>query len=477
MDGKAVTEQINNFPHSNIKESKKNMLTSIIILTCNNLEYNKRCINSIRKYTKRGTFELIVVDNNSQDGTLVWLEKQQDVRIISNNINLGFPKGCNQGIKAASGDFVMLLNNDTVVTKNWLDNLITAISSSNDIAAVGADTNYCSYHPRIPVTYKNLKEMQSFAAEYNISNSDKWEYVIKLVGFCVLYKKEVFEKVGLLDEQFSPGNFDDDDMSLRVIKAGYKMLLCHDTFIHHYGSKSFGQDMSGFNLCYSTNHQKFIDKWLFDPFYALDKRVEMVSQIAIGKNDHIKVLEVGCACGTMLLNIKSKFKGAEIYGIEPNKAECEIAGAFANVKNCAYDEEEITYPQNFFDYIIFSDVLQKVTDPWILLSKYKNYLREDGHVLACIPNILHYSVISGLLCGRWSYAGNGILSKNNIRFFTPTEAEIMFQNAGFKNIKFSGTVLPDTPESINVINKLGELSSAQVKPLFSIYQLIVLASV
>jgi hypothetical protein len=53
----------------------------------------------------------------------------------------------------------------------------------------------------------------------------------------------------------------------------------------------------------------------------------------------------------------------------------------------------------------------------------------------------------------------------------------MFQNAGFKNIKFSGTVLPDTPESINVINKLGELSSAQVKPLFSIYQLIVLASV
>jgi len=285
----------------------------------------------------------------------------------------------------------------------------------------------------------------------------------------------VLDKVGLLDERFSPGNFDDDDMSLRVIKAGYKMLLCHDTFIHHYGSKSFGKDMESFSLCFTTNHQKFIDKWLFDPFYTLDKRTEIVGQIKGDKTDPIKVLEVGCACGALLSGIKSKFKNAELYGIESNKFEAEISGSFANVKNNDYDEECVTFPEGYFDYIIFSDVLQKVKDPWAVLAKYKNYLREGGHVLASVPNVLHYSVIAGLLGGRWSYTDSGILNRSHLRFFTPTEVELMFMNAGFKNIKFSGTVLPDTPESVDIINKLSELVSPQVKTLFTIYQLIVFA--
>lgn len=473
----AATSKPNVCRNKNTIKEKNKSLTSIIILTFNNLAYNKRCISSIRRYTRRGTYELIVIDNNSKDGTLEWLKMQPDIKLISNNENVGFPAGCNQGIQIASGDFVMLLNNDTVVTKNWLNNLLTALRSSKKIGAVGPVTSYSSNDQQLPVPYLNLREMQAFAAEYNLSDESKWECVIKLIGYCILYKKEVLDKIGMLDERFSPGNFDDDDMSLRVIKAGYQMLLCHDTFIHHYGSTSFRQNMAEFGQYFQINHRKFIDKWGFDTSYAFEKRSDIVSLISNKENNPIKVLEVGCACGAMLLGIKNTFKNAEISGIESDKTGAEIAGTFANVKRYVYGEETITYPEGYFDYIVFSDVLQKLIDPWAELARFKKYLRENGHVIARIPNVLHYSVISGMLCGRWPYADSGILERTNLRFFTPTEVEIMFRSAGFNNIKFSGTVLPVTPEVSSVLDKLGKIVNAQVKPLLSIYKLIADATV
>ena len=106
-----------------MSRSKDQGLTSIVILTYNKLDYNMLCIESIRQYTEPDAYEIIVVDNNSADGTVEWLKSQQDIQLILNSENVGFPAGCNQGIKAARGDSILLLNNDTVVTPRWLDNL------------------------------------------------------------------------------------------------------------------------------------------------------------------------------------------------------------------------------------------------------------------------------------------------------------------------------------------------------------------
>ena len=105
------------------------MKTSIIILTRNKFEYTKLCIESVRKYTQKDAYELIVVDNYSTDETREWLKEQVDVKVIYNSENVGFPKGCNQGIAIAEGENILLLNNDVIVTENWLDNLIMALYS------------------------------------------------------------------------------------------------------------------------------------------------------------------------------------------------------------------------------------------------------------------------------------------------------------------------------------------------------------
>ena len=447
-------------------------LTSIIVLTYNNLLYNKRCINSVRRYTKKGSYELIVIDNDSRDGTLEWLRRQPDIKLIANNLNVGYPKGCNQGIRAASGDVIVLLNNDAVVTRHWLDNLLTALYSADAVGAVGPETSYRSYGQQIAVPYRNLREMQSFAAGYNRSDPEKWEAVIKLVGYCVAYKRELFDRVGLLDDRFSPGNFDDDDLSLRAARAGYRLLLCHDTFIHHYGSKSFLADAEGFNRCLRTNHAKFVEKWGFLPAGAFDKKAEIACWIRGEGDAPLKVLEVGCGCGAMLLHLKNRLKNAELYGVEPNRAAAEVAGAFAAVQSCAWDDERLFYPDGYFDCIVFSDVLTKLRDPWALLSKFRGFLREGGQVLAAIPNVLHYSVLLGLLGGRWAYADSGILDRANLRFFTPADAETMFREAGFKELTFGGTTLPGAPQDPGRIDRLGELADVQVRPLLSIHRLI-----
>ena len=215
--------------------------TSIIILSYNTLELLQLCVNSIREYTEAGTYEIIVVENASKDGSAEWLREQMDLRCIYNEENQGFPKGCNQGLSIAEGTELLLLNSDVIVTKNWLENLCRALYSAPEVGAVSCVTNCCSNNQQIETSYENVEDMQAFAATYNVSDPARWERKTTLVGFCFLFKREVFDKVGFLDEQFSPGNFEDDDYSLRILQQGWDLLLCHDTFIHHFGHASFSK--------------------------------------------------------------------------------------------------------------------------------------------------------------------------------------------------------------------------------------------
>ncbi|PJI09696.1 MULTISPECIES: glycosyltransferase family 2 protein [Clostridium] len=235
------------------------MKTSIIILTCNNFMYSKMCIDSIRKYTRKNDYEIIVVDNNSQDGTKSWLRKQKDIKTIYNKVNEGFPKGCNVGIKKASGSEILLLNNDVIVTSNWLLNLKKCLYSDNKIGAVGPVTNTCYGKQKIFVKYNSLYEMQRFAKKYNVSNSNRWVKTRGLVGFCILIKMKVINNLGYLDERFTPGNFEDDDYCLRMVRKGYKLMICKDTFVHHYGSISFKN--TEYSKIINANRIKFERKW------------------------------------------------------------------------------------------------------------------------------------------------------------------------------------------------------------------------
>lgn len=374
-----------------IKESKEEILkyaipkTSIIILTYNNLQYNKLCIESIRKNTPKGAYEIIVVDNNSNDGTTEWLKEQKDLNLILNDDNMGFPKGCNQGIKAAkNNNDILLLNNDVVVTPNWLANLKKCLYSSDDIGAAGSITNSCSNYQTVPVGYSNLDEMISFAESNNISNESLWEERLRLVGFCMLIKNEVVKKVGLLDEIFTPGNFEDDDYSFRLRQAGYRLMLCKDSFIHHFGSASFGKASKEYSELLINNKRKFAEKWGFDPYYIIEIKKEITELIIKENNKHdISVLHIGCAGGGTLLDIKNAIPSAELYGIEAIEEVIVNTNHFAHIEAGKLEEIK-TFKKSTFDYIIITELQNNETSILEILRYTKKYLNDEGKVYICL---------------------------------------------------------------------------------------------
>ncbi|BBI35024.1 glycosyltransferase family 2 protein [Cohnella abietis] len=237
---------------------------SIIIPTYNRLDLLQNCVSSIRKYTDT-PYEIIIVDNASTDGSAEWCRREK-LAFISLPRNEGFPIACNKGLRLSSGDTLVLLNNDTVVTPNWLSNMTAALNSSSDVGIVGPVTNYASGSQQVHYPFEDVEEFQRIASEVNIQDHSKWKRVERIVGICFVFNRSLIEKIGLLDERFSPGHYEDDDFCLRTRLHGYSLLVCHDTLIYHEGSASFKREgIAEQQLLVERNYRMFMDKWHVDP--------------------------------------------------------------------------------------------------------------------------------------------------------------------------------------------------------------------
>jgi O-antigen biosynthesis protein len=430
------------------------MKTSIIIAVYNKLDYTRQCIESIRSYTRAGSYEIIVIDNHSEDGTAEWLQAQPDIGYKRNDQNLGFSKACNQGIELASGDTVLLLNNDTIVTPNWLEGLITCLYSNENIGAAGPITNNCSYFQSIPAVYRNTDEMQKFALSHNVSDPVKWEERLKLIGFCMLIRKSVMDTVGFLDERFSPGNYEDDDYSYRIRQAGFRLMLCKDTFIHHFGSTSWEDDAS-FQTLLRTNQMKFKEKWGFIPEHANPIRFELADRILKPADSAIRVLEINCRGGGTLLLVKSRFLNAELYGIEWDKYEAESAAICAQVKTEEPLQALGSFPEHFFDVILLPYETHSDSSTSLILAAALRCLKPDGQVIGSFTNRLHHRQLKELIQGGHD--------RGNQSGFVLSEVFDLFRQAGLNEVVVTGSVLPISAEDEISIRQLALLGGGQAQ--------------
>jgi O-antigen biosynthesis protein len=240
-------------------------LTSIIILTFNQLEYTKKCVKSIRKHTPED-HEIIFVDNGSTDGTVKWLNalmrENSNYRLIENKLNLGFAKGCNQGIDASRGEFLLLLNNDVVVAEGWLAGLLDCLSHAPESGIVGPMTNNISGPQQVTDDgYRSVDYLDKYTAKFREQYHHRRIPLRRIVGFCMLFQRTLAEHIGLLDESFGTGNFEDDDYCLRAALEGYRNYIAGDVFIHHYGSRSFIGNKIDYGATISGNRKIIDKKW------------------------------------------------------------------------------------------------------------------------------------------------------------------------------------------------------------------------
>jgi len=220
--------------------------TSIIVVTYNNLhEATVPCLDSIFRHTGNEDCEVIVVDNNSSDGTPTYLteraRQEPRLRCILNTANRGFAGGNNDGIRAASGSILVLLNNDTQVSEGWLAGFRTSLLEDGSIGLVGPVSNAVGNEQKIFTTGVTPAEILADGAAWvRHSGGDVFE-TERLGFFCVALRRETADAVGLLDEAFDLGFYEDDDYCLRMLAAGYRLICREDIFIYHRGSSSFGK--------------------------------------------------------------------------------------------------------------------------------------------------------------------------------------------------------------------------------------------
>ncbi len=357
--------------------------TAIVILSYNTRTETQECIESIRKSCAPGTYELVVVDNASVDTSTDWLRGQADIRLICNTVNRGFPAGCNQGIEMAGDDCdIWLLNSDTLVPEHALFWLQMGLYETEQVGACGSVSNHCPNYQNIEENAVTAASYREYAVRHPVSVSNSYEKKTWLVGFSLLIKRSALDAVGLLDERFSPGNFEDTDLGYRLAQAGFVQLLCKNSFVFHYGSRSFGRKREQFLRLMGINRQKFTEKWKLHPSRFSYVKTWEIGQILRKREERFCALDIGCGTGATLARIRYLFPEACTIGIECEPLAAKLAQMAAETVICAdiLELEDEALEEASADVILTGGIWEHAADASRLFEKLCRWLKPDGTV-------------------------------------------------------------------------------------------------
>jgi len=240
-------------------------LVSIVIPVYNKVEYTVACLRSLAERAGATAFEVIVVDDGSSDATPAQLAQVDGIRALRNERNLGFIGSCNAGAAAASGEYVLFLNNDTVVTRGWLEALVACFAEEADAGLVGAKLVYPD---------GRLQEAGGIVfrdgSGWNYGRFDnpgdpRYEFRREAdycSGAAIMLRREFFNELGGFDSRYAPAYYEDTDLAFAVRAAGKKVFYEPRSVVVHFEGVTSGTDVgSGIKQYQVVNREKFLDKW------------------------------------------------------------------------------------------------------------------------------------------------------------------------------------------------------------------------
>lgn len=385
------------------------MQKTSIIISCSSMdvEYTKALVDSIRRYTLRGSYQLIIVEHGNSTSARNWLIEQVDILTLSHEETLTQAQAWNIGFNAATGDNVLFLHSDVLVTENWLSYMVQSLYQDEDIAGVGPLTNFADGEQMISAEFSSIEELLSFARE----NSRDFRQTPKLTlsYFCMLFKRDIVELIGPFEEHLT-GEALGIDYSLRITQSGYKLMLSKHVFLHHYGEGDKELDCNWY----------FRRKWGFDIDRARNCN-NLLFLLPESSNNPLRILHVGSGCGATLMNLKHRYPQAALFGVECNKKAASINIEFDKLTKRTIEEHQ--FEENTFDYILISTI----KDPMEALLVCANLLRAGGQIILDLPNDNHFSAIQRML-------KNEPGSSRGTSGFSLHEVSRIFEEAGFDEL-------------------------------------------
>ena len=394
-------------------------LVSIIIPVHNNFNYTYNCISSILDSEKSISFEIIISNDNSNDDTIFlktkYFKNNKNIYIYNNHKAYNFLLNCKRAAKRARGKYLLFLNNDTKVHKEWLTYLLKLIENDEKVGMVGSKLIYPDglLQEAGGIVWSN-GECLNYGRG---SNSDYPEYnyvkeVDYISGTSIIIRKSLWEKIGGFDKRFIPAYYEDTDLAFELRKLGYKVMYQPLSVVEHYEGISNGKELiSGIKKYQVKNKIKFIDKWknelknqILETYMARDRCFNKSRIFVIDRFVPNFDKDAGGRCCFMYLNLYQRlglqvtFLGNDFQKIEPYTTILQQKGMEIlygdSFKNESYLDNWFKDNLKYFKFVYLQrpDIGQKYID---LIRKYFSgkifYFAHDLHHirLAREYNITH----------------------------------------------------------------------------------------
>jgi len=230
----------------------------IVLTVYNNIELTRACLDSLDRHF-RARDRLIIVDNGSDRPTQEFLKEWKTAHpgtpaeILRLEPNQGFLRAANAGLKRSTGKTVCLLSNDTIVTGGWLERMISLLERSAHLGVVNPMSTTFGLYPQPGQTPEDVA--QALAA----SRSGEFVEAVSCVGFCMLIRRQVIERIGYLDEVFADGYFEDSDFCRRAGKAGFGCAIARDAYVWHREHATFKGTQR--EALFARNRAIFEERW------------------------------------------------------------------------------------------------------------------------------------------------------------------------------------------------------------------------
>lgn len=442
---------------------------TIIMVLHNEAEYAKLSVQSIRMFADIEQLSIVVVDNYSEDTLSEWAREQEDITYVyMDEGRLPFGRVINTVCNALTlNSDLLVMDAHYMLTPHALSRMQDLLYQDEATGAVSGVSNSFSAIQRQtdPVDYE---EAVRWAEGENVTAKSKW--VLGLHPDVILLKASAISQSGGFDEEIVSQEYVIKDLELRLVLNDWKQQVCQGALLwdmrgngpYHSGSKAEEAmlerkwGMHYFNTVYNPN---------------------LVDMIAKDPKSPISVLELGCDCGATLLEIRNRYPHAAVYGIELNERAALVASHVANVQVKNIEEQNLDYAFHTFDYIILGDVLEHLRDPLETIKYCRRFLKEEGYILASIPNLMHISVMEELLRGNFTYTETGLLDKTHIHLFTFNEIMRMFNTGGYEIVDIRPMAFPVTAEQEVLMDRLLELQSGTLRHMYETFQYVVCARI
>jgi len=443
---------------------------TVIIVANEEYEYAKLCLECIRKFNDTDDLSVVLVDNASTDGLREWAGNQTDFTYVYMDEGVT-PFGSILSDVIENLDItgnILVMEPRYLLTPQTISRMSMILDQDDHIGMVGALINGESHHQKLPDQISKYED----AVFYSINDNNTQAIpVIGLSSGPFMVNRQIIDEIGSFDREIGSFFFINKSLTLKLLEHGYRCSVVSNAIFWNIEQNSF---CSAFSRKYILQDEQTMERLYGMHYFNFQHNNNLVNEIDCNSDKDINVLEIGCDCGATLLEIKTHFPNAHVYGCELNESAVKVASCFVEAKRCNIEHDSIPFDVKF-DYVIFGDVLEHLHDPQNTLRYVSETLKTGGKIIASIPNVMHISVIYDLLRGHFTYTEMGLLDKTHIHLFTYNEIIRMFEEIGFGIEDIYGVYVDLSDDYKDLIAKLMDIEPSTERFMYESYQYVLRA--